>query len=287
MEFNFIYVVQSLRPGEKATGARLHEEELQGLLEELASVGAEIGSELVNVAGRRDLLDFLERVRNEVGSIGRFPVLHVEIHGTDDKTGLRLASGEFVPWSDLVSPLTAINAEMRNNLFLTLAVCSGAYLAQILSAAHPAPFWGLVGPHDREWDGVLLDGFTAFYKVFLTELDGRKALHALREATDAAQANAKYLFFDAESTFRKAFRAYVEQKCSAEAVETRLKWISEQARGLDALTKEQREALTADVRDRMLDPRPAFQDFRRVHFMIDKFPENDARFPMTFEEVMG
>lgn len=286
MEFNYIYVVQSLQPGDAETGTHLHRDALMKLVADLRQAGGQIDAEVVAVNDLADLFTFLGRVRDEVRDLGRFPILHLEIHGSSDKSGLVLTSGDYVAWEDLVPALTAINFLMKNNLLVTLAVCSGAYLAQILRATRPAPLWGLVGPHDTEYDDVLLAGYKAFYEAFLKELDGRKAIRALRAATEVS-GQAKYLFFDAEQTFKKGFRAYIEDKCNPTAVDERVKGIMAKARGVTTLAPEQVALITSNIRNRMLDPRPSFDEYRRIHFMIDDYPENDARFPMTFEEVMA
>jgi hypothetical protein len=286
VEFNYVYIIQSLPPGEPRSGEQLLRDKIAGLVDELNKDGIVVGAELVDIEDAAALYALLAKILALVRTTGRFPILHLEIHGSSDKKGLVLHSGEFIAWEALIEPLTIINRAMRHNLVLTLAVCSGAYLGTIINAAREAPFWGIVGPDRREWDGELLNGFKAFYGTFLTTLDGAKAIESLRRAT-AKTGEARFLFVNAEQMFASAFKSYVAKACNPDAVKERVGRIVEEAKthGLNAPPAKWEE-IAATVTAKMTDPRPAFERFRRVFFMIDQYPENDARFPLTFDQAM-
>lgn len=278
MEFDCIYVIQSLKEMEVATGEWLYEDTIDHIGVALRAKGFDVKSYLVRLRTAAELAATLEGISNEVVTNGRFPILHFEVHGT--KTGLALLSGETVPWSDLVEPLTKINIGMQNNLLVTMAVCSGIYLATVLRASNPAPMWGVLGPDSADTNQALLAGFTAFYESFLTYLDGNRALAALREATKDI-GSAKYLFLNAEQMFKKAFRAYVNASRDETSLNERIAKIRAKAKDPSALPD------TATIKAKLMDVQPDFERFWRVHFMVDRYPENEERFPMTFDEVMN
>lgn len=292
LEFNFIYIVQSLDTDELPTGSYLDLFAMQPRVEGMKGSGLEFGAEVIDVATAADLLAFLERVRAEVEMMGRSPILHFEIHGSSDQKGLVLRSSEFVPWTSLLGPLTDINRATGNNLLLTLAVCHGAWLGTILSASRPAPFWALIGPSTSEYPIVLFPAFEAFYRTLLDELDGGKAVRELLEAAGARSAKHSLSVIHGERIFTRSFRRYVEEKCSPDAIAQRVAAIiAEQKQRASAqgatVPEAQWDRQAADIAAGLADTRPMFEEYRRRFFMIDVCPENDDRFALTYEEVVG
>ena len=292
LHFNFIYIVQSLGADELQTGTHFDEFALQPKVQGMVQSGLPIGAEAVDVETTADLFAFLTRVLHEVETEGRSPILHLEIHGSSDQQGLVLRSLEFVPWTALLEPLTRINRATGNNLLLTLAVCHGAWLGTILLASRPAPFWTLIGPSTSEFPLVLFHSFEAFYKTLLGDLDGHMAVRRMLEAALEEGSTHSFNVINGERMFANAFRRYVEEACSPAAIEKRVAAIIAECKR-SAVTSGAvvpEEAWTkhsAWIRQRMADTRPMFEEYRRRFFMIEDWPENDGRFPLTYEEVVG
>ncbi|MGE0400241.1 MAG: hypothetical protein AB7T06_26230 [Kofleriaceae bacterium] len=290
LEFNFIYIVQSLGADEPPTGSYLDMFATRPRVEGMSRSGLSIGAEVVDIATAADLFAFLERVCLEVETNGRSPILHLEIHGSSDQQGLVLRSFEFVPWQALMEPLTRINRATGNNLLLTLAVCHGAWLGTILSAARPAPFWAVIGPSTSEHPVVLFPAFEAFYATLLDDLDGGKAVGALFNAA-AAKGKHSFSVLHGERLFANAFRRYVAEQCNPDAIERRVAAIIDEgkrraAAGRATVTEATWVELESTIKRRMADSRPAFEEYRRRFFMIDVWPENAERFPLTYEQIL-
>jgi hypothetical protein len=291
LEFNFIYIVQSLGADEPQTGSYLDLFATRPRVEGMSQSGLPIGAEVVDVETAADLFAFLGRVVREVEEKDRSPILHLEIHGSSDQQGLVLRSFEFVPWTALLEPLTRINQATGNNLLVTLAVCHGAWLGTILSASRPAPFWTLIGPSTSEHPIVLFPAFEAFYSTLLDELDGGKAVRDLLETASAKSAAHSLSIINGERIFKQAFRRYVEEQCNVAAIERRVAAIiaegKRRAAARDVTVPEGTWAeQAADIARRMANTRSIFEEYRRRFFMIDTWPENDERFPLTYEQVL-
>lgn len=292
LHFNFIYIVQSLDADELQTGTYLDRFALQPKVEGMAQSGLPIGAEVVDVETTDDLFAFLRRVLDEVEAEGRSPILHFEIHGSSDQQGLVLRSSEFVLWTDLLEPLTRINRAIGNNLLLTLAVCHGAWLGTILLASRPAPFWTLIGPATSEVPLVLFPAFQAFYETLLGDLNGHKAVGKMLEAALEKRSTHSFNVINGEQMFANAFRRYAKEACSPAAIEKRVADIITEgkrraaARGA-AVPESVWTEQSASIARQMADTRAMFDEYRRQFFMIDDWPENDERFPLTYEEVVG
>ena len=124
IEFNRIYVIESLPVGEEKTGTELHNDLLRW--QELRYEG--FTSVLVEPRNKSDWNTMMSNILNDTENGGVLPIIHFEIHGSTNKDGLVLASHELVTWSEMRDVLEKINIASRMNLFVTLAVCHGAYL---------------------------------------------------------------------------------------------------------------------------------------------------------------
>lgn len=133
--FNRIAVIQSLAEDELHTGKMLYEDINSHNFAH--DIGLDI--RLYNVETKKELFDLLSRLTDEARTSDLFPILHVEIHGSSDKTGLVLSSGDFVSWQELKNPFIKLNIETKNNLFIVLAACYGAYLIEIILPTDRTP----------------------------------------------------------------------------------------------------------------------------------------------------
>lgn len=55
------------------------------------------------------------------------PIIHFEVHDSSDKKGLVLTSKELITWEELYQNLAPVNQLLRNELFITMAVCHGSF----------------------------------------------------------------------------------------------------------------------------------------------------------------
>jgi hypothetical protein len=292
IEFNFIHIVQSLGADDLQTGSYLDQFAMQPRIEGMKRSGIDFGVEVSDIATAADLFAFLARVQTEVETLGRSPLLHFEIHGSSDQKGLMLRSSEFVPWTSLLGPLTEINRATGNNLLLTLATCHGVWLGTILLASRPAPFRALIGPSTSEFPIVLFPAFEAFYQTLLDELDGGKAIRELLVAASAKSVKHSLSVIDAERIFSRSFRRYVEETCNPEAIARRVAAIIAEGKQRSSaesaiIPEAQWEKQAAEIAAGLADTRSMFEEYRRRFFMIDIWPENDERFALTYDEVVG
>jgi hypothetical protein len=140
--FNAVVILDAIPEGELMTARRLKE-----ALEDIASY---------NVSGLRvrymcvQTLEQLEAsfssVLREIKEAGLLPLIHLEGHGFDDESGLKLPDGPHCPWSKLKELITPLNVAMGLNLMLVMATCYGGSFATAIRTTDRAPLWGLIGP---------------------------------------------------------------------------------------------------------------------------------------------
>lgn len=216
IRFNRIYVIESLPDGEEKTGTALHNDLLrwQGLKYD----GFE--SILLEPKDRAEWHALMDGVLDDTKNKGVFPIIHFEIHGSDDKTGLVLASGELVSWPELRVILEAINIASQMNLFVTFAVCHGAYMLTQYHLNQRAFCYGVLGSFDELKVSDLKIRFHEFYQELFESFDIPTAYQRLLIANPGVQTD--YECVNAVELFFKVYREYIlEQVEDPERVKKR------------------------------------------------------------------
>ena len=102
---------------------------------------------------------------------GTGPILHFDMHGSKEK-GLEIAAtGERVPWPDLVKKLQAINRATGNNLCVISASCFGLHAIMQIKIIETVPFYVLIAPENEVIIGFLEDHTVSFYNDVFSSCD--------------------------------------------------------------------------------------------------------------------
>lgn len=273
--FSKITIIQSL--DKHYTGKRLYED----IDIFIVAKDFDVKIEIFNVATRTELLKLFEELTSKVISSGEYPIVHIESHGSREKDGLILSSGDFVSWNDLKTPLINLNIATMNNLLVVLAACNGAYITEILQLTDRAPCWGLVGPKREVVYEAILKNFSAFYKEVLTSGDGDRAVKLLNE--DAKEREGDYFFKNAESFFKEVFIKYITVSCSPKSLKERARRMRKQ------LIKSKSAVLPSrnQIEQGLGKTKEPFEKYKNKFFMIDLFPENAKRFTIEYADLLS
>ena len=271
--FSKIAVLQSLPVGEMQTGKRLSED--VATINLFHDRGLEVN--LFNVTTKASFIDCLRQLEEEAKR-GVWPLLHLECHGADGKTGIVLADNSYLGWSELKPYFTAINIATRCNLVIVMAACYGGYLGEFILPTDRAPCWAMIGPTDMVFPQELKSGFTAFYSQFLGTLNGDKSLESLQSTR---LQSGRYYFAPAGAFFKYVFANYFATYNGPMERHRRTKALSRKIWGMDSVRHPGRIALRRQLREE----KPVFEKYLRHFFMIDLYPENAKRFPISYDEV--
>lgn len=181
-EFNKIYVIESLdAANETLTGTNLYNDVLQHFSAKYSDKDAQ----LFSVDTKAELLAAFAEIAKQCKA-GIKPIVHLEIHGLEDKSGLALNKG-YIEWEELYNHLSSINAASGWNLYLTMAVCYGNYAMKLIKPNNPAPFAGIFGSFDALSIYGLEISYNAFYQELYNSLDFDAALAALQAANPSLE----------------------------------------------------------------------------------------------------
>lgn len=277
IRYNAAYVLESLRPGERRTGSELYRDVLLPRQTRNPGFTAHYDSASSAVELRTQLQNFV----NQCGLQGWGPIIHIEAHGRED--GIVASDGSLLSWAELAPILRQSNIATRMNLLVTMASCFGVHMAKVLLPVQPAPLCMLIGSTGESNAEELRIGFQRFYETLLDGESGAEAFAQLR----SAQTGPALLQVPAQLYFERAFKAYFESLGDPAEVERRVAAIIEQGTSTYGFVPlDAPGGPRAWIRQRLADKAYWFDRFYRKFFMIDQYPENAARFPMSLADVV-
>lgn len=268
-QFNQILILDSI-PADELNTARA----LQDDVTVLAAVAPGGGPAVVGL--RVDSADhFIDTMRQCAEVAGRdpyVPLVHLECHGSPD--GLEFADRTFLTWLQVKDALTPLNIATRLNLIFVISACHGMAFASAVYVTDPAPVYAFIGPSRVMEARELLTGFLAFYDRYLRTRSSAEGAEALRQTAEQGT----FVVLSSRTIFRSVIEGHRQRECHADALVERARELQMRARamGVEIDLDETIAALG----------HPGWDEyFRQTFFMIDRYPENDARFPLAPEEA--
>lgn len=270
--FNKIYVIESLDSNkEKQTGKELYNDLLRWKEQEH---NGKLQAELIQIENKKEFFKCLTSIADDCEKTNLMPILHIEIHGNTE--GLSLISGEFVYWSELCDNLSHINSIIGNHLFMTLAVCNGAYLMSQIKLAKPAPFFGFIGSFDSLKAEDIMIRYSEFYKEFFTSFNFSQAIQNLFNANPTVPAD--YKFISSEETFNEVYGNYLRDNCSKEGVKKRIEQVIGDEK-MEFPSRQAKRKFGRTFEKLLLQTKDSYKkEHMSIFFMLKDFPENYKRF---------
>ncbi|WP_155860264.1 hypothetical protein [Chryseobacterium sp. UNC8MFCol] len=276
--FNKIFVIESL-DDKKKTGYELYYDILRWKQKQSDD---KFQCEFVELKTRIDFFSFFENLEKQI-SYGLKPIFHFEIHGLEDKSGLSLQNNEKIFYNELANLLSRINILIGNNLFLTLAVCHGAYLLGSVKIDQPAPFLAFIGSFEVIQNNDTLLRYSEFYDEFLTSFNLEKSIARFLNV-NALTPNT-FTIIETEETFKKVYKNYLKESTSGSGLKNRLK---EASRTQFFQTLHQKKDFEKKFKNEVERTKQKFFiKHRDIFFMISNFPANEYRFklPKKYYEI--
>jgi hypothetical protein len=276
LEFNKIYVIQSLS---KQNRDILTGESIYNIVKYFPP---EVGSEFIKVENPIEFFNCLSRIENECKNSIIKPLIHLEMHGLNDRSGISLNDGH-VKWEELYSSLSSINRTSAFSLYLTMSVCHGSYIMILLHPWYPAPFKNILGSFEELPQGNFEIVYDAFFQELRNSLSIDEALVALHRANPGIPKD--YRFITAEQVFKNVIQQYFNTKFTPQALKERaIRSINESELG--TTNRESRRKYQRIFEKMTLEKMKFYyQESKKNFFMYDSFPENEIKYCSDWEPV--
>jgi hypothetical protein len=277
LSFDTVLIIESLRPGDLRTGMDLFDTTIAP-----AALSEGIVGELFQVETRTKFFGALRRAL-DLAESGRAPIIHFETHG--DTLGIQLGSNETVLWTALAPALAKINTACQMNLLVVAAACHGWHLTSTLRPVDRSPAWAVLGPPEAIAASRIYEATRTFYSELFTRLDLGAAIRAMNGDRDVEDWD--YRIITADLILCQVFKQYIRDLETEGSQSERVnRMVAEIARSqnLDVTqTMARRVEITAAIGDH----KRWFNHYRSHFLMLDLFPQNEGRFPRSYEDCAG
>ena len=242
------------------------------------------------IATRDEFIGTLRKIEDDFRATGRLPLLQVETHGLyadpqmKDNVGICSTADDALLWPELVRELIPLNQLTGLRLFMVMASCSGIWGIKMAQPVDRAPFLAILGPNRDVMPDEVASACVAFYRTIFQKDTGNAALDAMNVAV--APKPRTFGIFNAEKLFTDVYDGYLAQTSTPGEVEARVERMMARGRAEHGpLPPAETDRVRTAMRDYILDHPARFEEHRRHFFMIDLYPENDARFNLRLELV--
>jgi hypothetical protein len=193
-KFNKIAVFESLDKVDRPTGREIFDDlEFQKIL----NIGR-LDTSFSKIQNKNEFINILEKLKEEVCSMGVYPIIHIDAHGND--RGIKLGRNSYIEWRELLCCLSELNIFMKGNLLVVLASCFGANIIRHMSVTSRAPFWGVIAPYEETYPENVYACLNKFYAAICSGKNSKdvlSSLNTIESSNDLKLFTAEYLFVKA------------------------------------------------------------------------------------------
>ena len=279
-QFNRIYLIESLPESEKAD----RDGELMSSGEYFNNIlfkyhsriaqGRRLDHSLIQCSTSGDLLSAINTVIQDACMHGVLPLIHFEVHGTEDETGVTLLNGEIVTWARIISELTKVNVACANNLMTIFSTCNGAKNLEHVKPINSAfPYYSVLAPDNIDYPVLMEERLTRFY---LGVFSGEDFATVIQEVT-AASKYATFRFSTCEQILYRAIQKVLFYLDIAKEGSAFPQTYISQTR-----MRDQPQMPT----DRLIKHSRALLEKYKADYLLAGDPRNTDRFTMTVEELI-
>lgn len=274
IHFNRIYIIESLDLNDTKTGTNVHND----LLRYQEVNHPDFKSILKIPVNKQEWNQVFDEIFEDCKRNENAPIIHFEVHGSEDKDGLVLTSGELLSWEELYRNLVPINIAIKNELFITMAVCYGTFFLLSTRFDRPTAFRGIVGSFDEIGENDLVIRYEAFYQELFNSFDLNKSYERL-VASNPDIPNS-YTCLSAEYVFARTYIEYEKNECTDFALKKRAEELM-CSNNLCKNRKERRIFIRDFKKKEFQERKNYFKESYQNFFLLDKYPElkNVMEFP--------
>lgn len=195
---NTVCLVTSPRAGEEGVTRRL----LEGI-SDVSNNGGGFKFTHYQLKAGDGFFQALEEVFYAIDD-GVRPIIHFDMHGSQEK-GLEIgSSGEFIDWESFVEAFRILNAKLCNELVVLITACHGLHAILPIRFEETAPFLCLIAPEHEVSVGVIESGVPEFYQELFSSGSLALACQKLGE---------EFRYFHSAEFLFRTLAKYIKEQC--------------------------------------------------------------------------
>lgn len=127
-------------------------------------------------------------------------LLHLEMHGEDQLTGLVLSNGSLLTWEELVTLFRQINVNSCNNLYITMATCNGRFLYKGVHPHDKSPYSCYISASETVTNKEIIEQFSLLFESLIANGN------LVNSYLEMESHGTNFYYKDSRVTFEEAFK---------------------------------------------------------------------------------
>lgn len=197
-----VIVIQSLSKADGNTGEILYNDVIRRRIDYLQPKAIKMTHTFFNVLDKESFVDYLKELAISSELMESGVLIHLEMHGAKDKSGLMFADKSFIDWVELANLFRDINITVNNNLYVTMATCFGRYLYQGNIYTKKAPYSGFISASKEVLESEIIDDFSLLFEVLIASGNLVNAYNDLDER------GSNFYYKDVKTVYEENFEAF-------------------------------------------------------------------------------
>jgi len=195
-DINHIVVIESLLD-ERETGSELYNDIIS---RHIALRNSQITHNLHKVNTKEEYKSVLNYYHANSPYMGGGILLHLEMHGDQQLTGLVLSDGALLTWDELIALFRPVNVNSCNNLYVTLATCNGRFLYKGVHPHDKSPYSCYISASETVTNLEIIEQFSLLFERLICNGNLVNAYLEMEEH------GTKFYYKDSKVTFEEAFQ---------------------------------------------------------------------------------
>jgi hypothetical protein len=163
-DIKHIYVIESLFDADAKTGEALYNDVIKRRIDGQQSAEMKMSHHFYNVSSKEQLTDYLRYIAFNAKFMRQGVLIHLEIHGSEDKSGLVLNNNSLITWEELAACFRQINIASLNHLYISLASCYGRFLFEGVDPNLKSPYSGYISASKEVMADEIIDNFSEMFE---------------------------------------------------------------------------------------------------------------------------
>lgn len=201
-DIKHIIVIQSLPKNDKKTGKELFDDIIKMHIDYKQPANLKMTREYHEVFDKDSFVEILRFYGINSEYMAGGIVIHLEMHGADNRKGLVLSDDSMIVWEEIVDLLRVINRNTKNNLYLTMATCFGRYMFEGVSQFKKSPYSGYISASKEVLPDEILNDFSIIFETLIA--NGNLVYSYL----ELDKKGSNFYYMDSERTFEMNFEAF-------------------------------------------------------------------------------
>jgi len=196
-----IIIIESLH-GERKTGLELYEDCIR---RKITYQNKDFTHSYHAVNTKDELLEIINYIIYNSPHMHGGVLIHLEMHGDENKKGLILSDQSLVTWVELIEKFRDINIITKDNLFITMATCFGRYLYLGVDPYKKSPFSGYISASIAVYPDEIVEKFFILFENLIDKGNLVKAY------LDMEKTESNFYYKDRKRAFDEAFQSVLEK----------------------------------------------------------------------------